>query len=112
MLSIVGKLIYGSMATSVDIDDRVLSHLRIAVMTKLRRGEPFMFDVEMGEGLGRRSLWIHPSVPLQFHFHGSRGPRINRAWVEALLQTAGSPGGLTLVPEPPEGRAGEGELSQ
>ena len=79
-------------------------------MTKLRRGESFMFDVEMGEGLGRRSFWLHPSVPLQFHFHGSRTPLINRAWVEALLQTASSPGGLALVPEPPESKAGDGEL--
>lgn len=106
----MGKLIYGSMATSVDIDDRVLSHLRIAVMTKLRRAESFMFDIDMGEGLGRRSFWMHPSVQLQFHFHGSRPPRINRAWVEALLQAAGSPSGLTIVPEPAEGKTGEAEL--
>ena len=108
----MGKLIYGSMATSVDIDDRVLAHLRVAMMTKLRRGEPFMFDVEMGEGLGRRSLWLHPSVPLQFHFHGSRSPRINRAWVEALLQAAGSPSGLTVLPEPPEPKAAAEELAE
>jgi len=108
----VGKLIYGSMATSVDIDDRALAHLRIAIMTKLRRGEPFMFDVEMGEGLGRRSFWLHPAVPLQFHFHGSRTPRVNRAWVELLLRTAGSPSGLVLLPEPPEPHGGAEEAAE
>ncbi len=96
----MGKFTYGTMATSVDIEDRTLAHLRIAVTTKLRRSESFVFDVEMGDGLGRRSFWMHPSVPLQFHFHGSRAPRINTAWVEALVQTAGSPAGLVIVPEP------------
>ena len=50
-----------------------------------------MFDVEIGDGSGRRSFWIHPSVPLQFHFFGSRQPRINRAWVEELMQAASGP---------------------
>jgi len=39
-------------------------------------------------------------VPIQFHFFGSRLPRINRAWVEDLLVAASSPGGLWVVPEP------------
>ena len=78
----MGRFIYDTMANSVDIDDRTLAHLRIVVMNKLRRTEAFMFDVEVGDGSGRRSFWMHPSVPIQFHFFGSRNPRINRAWVE------------------------------
>ena len=54
------------------------------------------------DGSGRRSFWIHPSVPLQFHFFGSRNPRINRGWIEELMQAASGPSGLTIVPEPPE----------
>ena len=46
-------------------------------MNKLRRSESFMFDVEIGDGSGRRSFWMHPAVPIQFHFFGSRQPRIN-----------------------------------
>lgn len=96
----MGKLIYGTMATSVELDDRVLAHLRMAIVTKLRRGEPFMFELEMGEGIGRRTLWMHPSVPVQFQFYGSREPAINLAWVEGLVQVAGSLGGLVILPEP------------
>ena len=70
----MGRFIYDTMANSVDIDDRTLAHLRIVVMNKLRRTEAFMFDVEVGDGSGRRSFWMHPSVPLQFHFFGSRQP--------------------------------------
>ncbi|WP_442574645.1 DUF7882 family protein [Microbacterium sp. F51-2R] len=98
----MGRFIYDTMANSVDIDDRTLAHLRIVVMNKLRRSEAFMFDVEIGDGSGRRSFWIHPSVPLQFHFFGSRNPRINRHWIEELMQSASGPSGLQIVPEPDE----------
>lgn len=87
---------------SVEIDDRVLAHLRIVVMNKLRRSEAFMFDIDVGDGSGRRSFWLNPSVPLQFHFYGSRHPQINRAWVEELMQVASGPNGLTITPEPEE----------
>jgi hypothetical protein len=98
----MGRFIYDTMANAVDIEDRTLAHLRIVVMNKLRRGESFMFDVEIGDGSGRRSFWVHQSVPLQFHFFGSRQPRINRAWIEELMQSASSPNGLQIVPEPAE----------
>ena len=103
----MGRFIYDTTANAVDIDDRTLAHLRIVVMNKLRRSEPFMFDIEVGDGSGRRSFWIHPSVPLQFHFFGSRQPRINRTWIEALMMAASGPSGLTLGPEPEEDSAPE-----
>ena len=103
----MGKLIYGVTSTSFDIEDRTLAHLRIVISTKLRRGEPFLFDVDLGDGTGHRSLWLHPAVPLQFHFHGSRAPRINRAWIDDLMQSANSLSGLVITPEPPEARADE-----
>ncbi len=105
----MGRFIYDTMANSVDIDDRTLAHLRIVVMNKLRRAEPFMFDVEIGDGSGRRSFWLHPSVPIQFHFFGSRNPRINRAWIEDLMQVASGPNGLSITPEPAE--AGEADVA-
>lgn len=105
----MGRFIYDTMANSVDIDDRTLAHLRIVVMNKLRRAEPFMFDIEIGDGSGRRSFWLHPSVPLQFHFFGSRNPRINRAWIEELMQVASGPNGLSITPEPTD--TGEAELA-
>lgn len=98
----MGRFIYDTLGNAVDIDDRTLAHLRIVVMNKLRRSESFMFDVEVGDGSGRRSFWMHPSVPLQFQFFGSRNPNINRLWIEELMLAAGGPNGLTLAPEPTE----------
>ena len=66
----MGRFIYGTAGNSVDIEDRALAHLRIVIMNKLRRGESFMFDVEVGDDSGRRSFWLSPSVPIQFHFFG------------------------------------------
>ena len=98
----MGKFIYSTMNTSFEIDDRALAHLRIVVMNKLRRSEAFMFDLAIGDGSGHRSFWINPAVPIQFHFYGSRGPRINRAWVEELMAGASGPNGLCITPEPVE----------
>ena len=94
----MGRLIYGSDRQSFDFDDRVLAHLRVVFMNKLRRSEPFLFHLT--EATGSRSLWVHPAVPLVFHFYGSRQPALNRAWIEALIAAASGAHGLTLVPEP------------
>jgi hypothetical protein len=107
----MGRFIYGGTGDSVDIEDRTLAHLRIVVMNKLRRSESFMFDVEIGDGSGHRSFWINPSVALQFHFFGSRAPRLNRVWIEALMQSASSVNGLTLTPEPTEEPAVDAEVA-
>lgn len=101
----MGKFIYGVPPATVEIDDRVLAHLRVVMVTKLRRSEPFMFEFELppAEGSGRRSFWVHPAVPMQFHFYGSRDPRLNRAWVEELIREASGPLGLRILPEPDDG---------
>jgi len=99
----MGRFIYDTIHNSIDIEDRTLAHLRIVVMNKLRRGESFMFTIDLGhEGISRRSFWMHPSVPLQFAFHGSREPKLNRLWIEQLMTSASSPNGLFIVPEPPD----------
>ena len=102
----MGRFIYDTTGNSVDIEDRTLAHLRIVIMNKLRRSESFMFTVDLdSEGISRRSFWMHPSVPLQFAFHGSREPRLNRLWIEALMTSASSPNGLFVVSEPQEEKA-------
>ncbi|WP_445468603.1 DUF7882 family protein [Microbacterium jiangjiandongii] len=49
-------------------------------------------------------LWIHPASLMQFKYHGSRQPRINKAWLAALTFAANQIGGLYLVPNPPRDR--------
>ncbi|WP_159500731.1 ATP-dependent DNA ligase [Microbacterium sp. 18062] len=96
----MGQLLYDAGSQSFDIEDRTLAHLRIVFMNKLRRGEPFAFHVPDPNGMGTRSLWIHPAVALVFTFYGSRNPALNREWIDALMSEANGPNGLTVGPEP------------
>jgi len=100
----VGKLIYGSPSISADFDDRVLAHLRVVMIAKLRRGESFTFnwDWPPSSGKGRSSIWLHPAIPLQFEFSGTREPALNRSWLEELSQSANTVAGLRVLPEPAE----------
>lgn len=97
----MGKLTYDSTLTA-DFDERTLAHLQLVIGAKLRRGEAFYFtwhdDVAVGDG--RTTVWLHPTIPLAFKFFGARAASINRAWIDELMLTANSPGGLSIVPEP------------
>ncbi|MGL4256729.1 ATP-dependent DNA ligase [Microbacterium sp.] len=99
----MGKFIYDG-TVKVDFDDRTLAHLQVVIGTKLRRGEPFYFtwkdDTSIGDG--RTTVWVHPRCSLVYKYYGSRKPRVNIAWIDALVYAANSPSGLYLVPEPAE----------
>jgi hypothetical protein len=98
----MGKLVYGPNGNEIEIEDRALAHLQLVMVAKLRRSESFAFTWAPGDTLadGHSVLWVHPSQYLQFRFHGSRPPAINRAWVEELMTSANSVAGLHLVSEP------------
>ncbi|WP_435526725.1 DUF7882 family protein [Microbacterium aurantiacum] len=97
----MGKFIYDG-TIKVDFEDRTLAHLQLVIGAKLRRGEPFHFtwkdDSSIGDG--RTTVWVHPRSSLVYKYYGSRKPRLNMAWIDALAYTANSPAGLYLVPEP------------
>ena len=107
----MGKFIYNSSLREIEIDDRTLAHLRVAILNKLRRSESFAMTWDHGveNGSGRTTFWLHESVPLQFVFSGNRPPKLNRLWVEQLLLTANSSAGLQAVAEPTESEPLEAE---
>lgn len=98
----MGQFVYDSPSLTVEFEDRVLSHLKAVITTKLRRGESFLFTLEYGtdSGSGHSSVWLHPAIPLRYEFSDSRDLQINRQWLEELMLVANSNGGLRLVPEP------------
>lgn len=100
----VGTLVYGDSGLQIEFDDRVLAHIQVVVIIKLRRNEGFAFSwkepTEVGDG--RSSIWVHPAIPLYFKFSDGKQPPLNRAWLELLTVTANSAGGLRVVEEPPE----------
>ena len=67
------------------------------MISKLRRGEAFALRLD--DESGARTVWVSPSSLLVFAYADGR-PQINRAWLEALVETANTPTGLRVVPEP------------
>jgi len=83
---------------SIPIDDRLLAHLQVVVIDKLRRQESFPFTWELD---GREStIWFGPSIALEFVYSGGRAPSLNRAWLHQLAESAASGSGLRALPEP------------
>lgn len=98
----MGTLLYGNPGIVITFDDRALMHLQIVISTKLRRRESFVFTWtdSADEGIGRSAIWLDPTSTLYYRYFGSRTPSINREWVEALMLSANSAGGLVFIAEP------------
>ncbi|MFC7431393.1 MULTISPECIES: hypothetical protein [unclassified Agrococcus] len=96
----MGHLTYAG-STQYEIEDRMLAHVKAVVSAKLRRQESFLLSwtVDAHAGSGRVSLWMSPSIPLEFRFSGSRVPQLSPMWLEALMEMANSTRGLVLVTE-------------
>ncbi|GHD40006.1 ATP-dependent DNA ligase [Mycetocola manganoxydans] len=99
----MAKLLYGIPAVEIDTTDRELAHLKVVIVTKLRRGEVFTLAVNgriNDAGPGRRILWVHPSIPIQFQFDGTAEEKLNREWLEELMAAVNAGGNLQITPEP------------
>jgi hypothetical protein len=82
------------------LDDRVLSHLQVVIVDKLRRGESFSLTLASENRVVM--MWLNACTPLQFVYEGNRRPRINPAWIELMAAEAGVTGNLELHAEPAE----------
>ena len=95
----MGTLQYAS--TRLHFDVRMLAHLQIVIVQKLRANEGFLMSwlKTLSAGSGRTSIWIQPGIPLRFDFEGNRTPSINRDWLHTLHQSANSSTGLIVTDE-------------
>jgi hypothetical protein len=95
----MGSLTYDSMV--IEFDDRVLAHLQIVIVQKLRRGESFLMSWRdsLNSGDGRAAIWIAPTIPLYFKFLGSKVPVIDKDWLHELGKSAESSTGLIVTNE-------------
>ena len=86
---------------ALHIEDRALAHLKVVIATKLRRNESFTLSWKHPEGdkPGRSTIWLHPSIPLQFVFDDPEQPQLNAKWIEDLMNSVNSTGGIFLVDE-------------
>ena len=98
----MGSLLYGNPGTEISFDDRALMHLQVVTTAKLRRRESFLFTwtYSADAGSGRSSIWLDPGSVIVYRFAGSRTPSLNRDWIQALMLSANSAGGMFFSPEP------------
>lgn len=96
----MGTIQYGN-GDEIHIEDRALAHLKVVIATKLRRNESFTLSWRHseGEGTGRSTIWLHPSIPLRFTFDAPEAPQLNPKWIQDLMQSASSTGGISLIEE-------------
>ena len=95
----MGTLFYASEA--IPMDDRTLAHLKVAVVTKLRRRESFTLSWTHSDDpvAGRTTIWMHETIPLRFEFLEAEPPELHREWIEEILRSANTTGGIQLTPE-------------
>lgn len=98
----MGFFYFGAQGHELEIDDRPLAHLKIALLSLLRAGKSVALTITrpVSQGGGRETLWISPSTDLRFRFIGGRAIAIDEAWVHAIIATADTPTGLRLCSPP------------
>ena len=94
----MGTFHYGSATDLIRINDHVLAHLKLVIVTKLRRDESFTLSWVKPEadGPGRCTLWVHPSIPLWFDFDDPRPAQIDASLLEEFSASSFTTRGLVV----------------
>ncbi len=110
----MGQLRYDSYSDPIAIDDVELAQLKVVIGTKLRRQESFMMTWSPADPDSDTprvcSAWIHPAIPLQFHFYVDPIPPVDAARVTQLMARLNATGDLHLTHLTPRGHAGDLQL--
>lgn len=93
----MGHLYYGTATESIQIPDRLLSHLKVVVTTKLRRSESFTLSWTHVDGTpGRSTLWLQPAIPMRFVFDSAEPETLNATALKNMADMANSSAGLVV----------------
>ena len=97
----MGRFVYNS-TVSVTLGDELLAHLQAVVGAKFRLQQSFYFSwvYPANSGEGRTTIWLTPSIPVQFIYRNARVPTLDRDRVNELFAQANTPGGMMLIVEP------------
>lgn len=92
----MGTLIYST--TRYWFDDRMLAHIRAAVILLLQQHEGFMLNWTLGpeQGYGRRSVWVSRQTPLTFAFNEAHAHPVDRTLVNSLVASSRSAEGMQV----------------
>ncbi|PNW07922.1 hypothetical protein C1632_14115 [Microbacterium testaceum] len=93
----MGHLFYGTTTESIQIPDRLLSHIKVVTATKLRRSESFTLSWTHVDGTpGRSKLWLQPAIPLRFVFDSAEPETLNSTVLKTMADMANSSAGLVV----------------
>ena len=96
----MGSLYYGDDQDPIEIDDRLLAHVKVVMATKLRRNESFTLSWRHAAGTpGRSTIWVQPSIPLRFVFDSAEAESLDPALLSSLANSANSSGGMSITVE-------------
>lgn len=105
----MGYLIYDS-NTQIRFDDRLLAHLEVVILSKLRRKESFPLTwLEGSAGDARSVLWLDSAIPLRIRFEQGQIGDLDRDWVERMSTTAAGSSGLVVLDQ--DGQRGRGHTT-
>lgn len=90
----MGQLSYAGESQTVEVDDRVLSHLRLVTVTKLRRGEAFPLTLRVSD-TRTETLWMHAAIPVRFRV--DEEVELQRPLLVKMMAAASGAGGLDLT---------------
>lgn len=92
----MGAIVYGTGENRFHLEDRMLAHVKTITLMKLRRNESFSVTLrDTSTERGRVTLWLHPSIPLQFSFESDETFEMDRPLLEDLMH--GANGGEVTV---------------
>jgi hypothetical protein len=94
----MGNLYYGTSPEPIRIPDRLLSHLKVVIATKLRRSESFTLSWTHVNGTpGRSTVWLQPSIPLRFVFDSAEPEQLDSQTLKNMADMANSSAGLVVA---------------
>lgn len=98
----MGTLIYDSVIR-LDVEDRILDHLRVVVFTKLRGKESFPLTVLRKQESGADEsvyMWISSESALGFQLVRETTEELSHEWLETLLKMSYTSNGLVIRAQP------------
>jgi hypothetical protein len=98
----MGTLYYGDGRTPIAVDDEQLAHVRVVVISKLRRNEPFPLTWHRPEtdSAHRSTVWVSSHSTLEFEFDEADTPELDMERLERLSRDASTARGLTVETAP------------
>lgn len=94
----MGQIILHGLGTSIEVEDRALTHIVAVITVKLRRNESLTltWDHPDESGHDHSTVWVHPSSPLRFEFDTPTPERLDLRWIDRLMRRLNRHGGISI----------------